>query len=582
MKRSFEESFAEPKKSFHDIIQQFKAPRASEGSFLKETPSSKGSFVSQRPTINHSNHISNSCNIEKPKLAIYQRPFLKKYQFPTLASSSSSKTTPPSLIHDIKEYEKDLSPEQWDAFQNIVISKKSTLILGSAGSGKSFLIDKIRQYCEENNRKYAVTASTGNAAMNIKGTTIHTFCGLGIAEEPLDQLKSRWLDPKNRGCYFKFMNIWKDLELLIIDEISMIQPDFLSKLNILVGLTRKRANEYFGGVQIVFLGDFLQLPPVMKNLGKEEVKMTFQMKEFPSFFQHVTILKKIYRQSDTQFSDLLNRIRYGTPTLEDHQILKSRVVPFHQIALQKPTRIVTRLEQAKHINQQELEKISSPSVFFNAYSGFKTMEQFQAMKNHVLLPKKSTIQKTSMDLERHKRLEEMLKKNCPVDSNLELKKDAKILLTVNLDLANGLVNGSRGTILHFDHQVPHVQFDNGICMDVHFYEWMAEDKSMHGFVTHSQIPLKLAYAITIHKSQSMTLSNVYISLDGIFEKGQAYVALSRVTSLQGLYLESYKENDIKSNRKVIEFENNLKEALEKGIQGQKALEYIPYHHSIFD
>jgi len=475
---------------------------------------------------------------------------------------------------ETKDYEQGLSQEQLDAFQSITQERKSTLILGSAGSGKSYLIDRIREYCEDHNIVYAVTASTGNAAIGIKGTTINTFCGIGIANEPLDVLKKRWLDPSNRGCYFKFYHIWKDMQLLILDEISMINPDFLSKLNVLVSAVRKRWNEPFGGVQLVVLGDFLQLPAITNQ--QTHFRLCFQLEEFPDLFQHVTFLKKIYRQTDALFAEMLNRVRVGTPSTEDHVLLRSKVKPFVQVAHTFPTRIVSRLDQAKTINDIELAKLDTPKYEFQSFFGYKSFEQYAMEKRTMLIgKKKNPVKLTPKDEERHVNLQNHLKKNCPVDEKVELKIGAKVLLVVNINISRGLVNGSRGTIVHFDHpeKIPTVEFENGIVTEIGFHEWMNEDKSTHGFVTYSQIPLKLAYAITIHKSQSMSISNVHISLSGIFENGQAYVALSRATCLDGLHLDSYHAKCIKCDPDVLEFETHLREALKMGLQGKQALEY---------
>lgn len=484
---------------------------------------------------------------------------------------SSSKEPLPS-----KDYEHGLSEEQLDAFQNITKERKSTLILGSAGSGKSYLIDRIREYCEDHKIVYAVTASTGNSAIGIKGTTINTFCGIGIANEPLDVLKKRWLDPNNRGCYFKFHYIWKDMQLLILDEVSMINPDFLSKLNVLVSAIRKRWNEPFGGVQLVILGDFLQLPAITNH--RSAYRLCFELDEFPGFFQHVTFLKKIYRQNDAMFAEMLNRVRLGSPSSEDHILLRSRVKPFSMVAHTCPTRIVSRLDQAKTINDLELGKLDTPIHEFQSYFGYKTFEQYAMEKRALIQFKKRVVNKlTAKDEERCQHLQSNLKKNCPVDEKVQLKVGAKVLLVVNINIARGLVNGSRGTIVRFesilDTKIPIVEFENGITTEIGFHEWMNEDKSSHGYVTYAQIPLKLAYAITIHKSQSMSISNVHISLSGIFENGQAYVALSRATCLEGLHLDTYHPKCIKCDSDVLEFETHLREALCMGLQGKQALEF---------
>lgn len=451
---------------------------------------------------------------------------------------------------------KDAQEEAFEAIKD----GASTLIMGPGGSGKSTLIEKIRNHFEANNIRFAVTATTGQAALNIGGCTFHSFCGFGIAQGDLKSLEAKYMNNKY------LLKRWNEIEVLIVDEISMLDPEYLDKVDHLARILRN-TKKVMGGVQLVFLGDFFQLPPVQKNHSTP--KFCFEVSQWPHYFDHIVFFDTIYRQKDPVFAALLNRVRLGTTHSSDHLILSSRVNAVLDGDVE-PTRLVPTLDQARAINQQELAKIDAPLVTWKGRLGFLTADQVRMKKAGKLDPKPLREDKFT---DHQLQLGDTLIKNTPIgEPLLSLKVGARVLLTVNLDATKGLVNGSRGIITSIQGTTVYVRFEEEHLIPP--YTWSMEDPSSHGLITYRQIPLKLAYAITVHKSQSMSLDHVRIDLRRIFSEGQVYVALSRVKSLDGLTLDSYDAGDIKCNAKVQKYETLLRKALARGLQGKEAASWI--------
>jgi ATP-dependent DNA helicase PIF1 len=482
-----------------------------------------------------------------------------------------------------------LSPEQQDAY-DAVCKGYNTLILGSGGTGKSVLIERIREMGRRESKDVVITASTGIAAVNVKGCTLHSFAGVGLADkETVDELVSSVR--KNRNVKKR----WVTTELLVIDEISMVQPLFLHKLDAVARSIRGH-DEPFGGMQIVFVGDFFQLPPVRKygaaRFGQDpnDVEYCFDMPEWPEFFDHITVLKRVFRQSDTRFAGLLDRARHGNVTQHDIATLQGRLhAPLAGIpAGMEPTWLVSRIAQAQEINAERLAHIDAPSRSYTNSYGFKFQAEIDAVRKGKPLPQQSIrdleANLTPFDERRHGNIRKSLARSCPAEETVELKSGAQVLLLANIDLENGLANGTSGVIIGFTSThpfAPVVRFVNGRTVTVNPYEWMMPDKACKGFVTFKQIPLKLAWAITVHKSQSMTLDFVRITLDkSFFSFGQAYVALSRVRTREGLTFDSFWPKVIRTDPRVADYETHLEEAISgpgKQLQGEDALKHAEAH-----
>lgn len=444
------------------------------------------------------------------------------------------------------------------AFEAIIDQKCSTLILGPGGTGKSFLIEQLKERWIEDGTKFAVTATTGQAAIGIGGSTLHSFVGAGLGEEDVAALYQRYYAKNSR-----VVEKWRNLEVLVVDEISMLQPTYMEKIDGLARKARKK-NEPFGGVQVVFLGDFFQLPPVQKNRSEKDIVFCFDHPLWPTYFKNVVFFDTIYRQTDKVFASILNRMRLAKMTNNDHEILKARVNAF----VKDPTRLVPTLDQAKQINDQSLAEITEEAV---GYSG-SICTISKADQKKMLAPKKALMeafndkQKTTLD--------NLIKNSPNGDQPVMLKLGCQVLLTVNLCPARRLVNGSRGQVVGFTKDIvplPIVDFGEGP-ETIKFHMWSVDDPiaSAH-LICYKQIPLKLAYALSIHKSQSMSLERARVDLNKIFAKGQVYVALSRVTTLEGLSLDVYNPQDVRADERVLQFEHSLRTNLKKGILATEAL-----------
>lgn len=440
-----------------------------------------------------------------------------------------------NIQFDKEKFYDELSKEQNNAFQ-LFKQGKNILILGVAGSGKSVCIKHIENYVKINsNKKIYICATTGIAAYNIGGMTIHSFLGIGTGEHSINVLINRINKKK------QIANRIKNTNILIIDEISMLSAELFEKINIICKVIRKDES-FFGGIQVILSGDFFQLLPVFnKNeniYGDLDTRLIIESNEFNKNFKkndNIIILKENFRQKeDSVFTDLLLRIRDGTFTQNDISILKKRLtLKFNNNILT----LVSTNKQAQIINDFNLNKIKEKSVKFSA--------EFKTTGNN-----------TNLEKILKKELEQQLKQKGIIE--LELKKGARVMLIKNIDVENGLVNGTLGTIVSFekDNNYPTVLFDN------FNKEKLIEPQSVsleldECIATVKQIPLMLAYAITHHKSQSLTLDSAVLDLGNCFTEGQVYVALSRLRSLDGLYLKSFDENKIKINEKMNKYMNNF-------------------------
>jgi ATP-dependent DNA helicase PIF1 len=402
-----------------------------------------------------------------------------------------------------------------------VISGKSVFFTGAAGTGKSLLLNYIINRLKSiySSTDIGITASTGIAAINIGGCTLHSFLGLGLARENMDILKNKI--SKNNGA----KNRWRNAKILIIDEISMIDPDFFDKVEEIARFIRKN-NKPFGGIQVIATGDFYQLPPVNGD------KLCFESKSWDLIFDEKIELTEIYRQSDFKFKKILNEIRYGNISPETEVEIKAleREIDCPQGIV--PTYLYPLRSEVKKENEKRLIQLKGESKFYH-----------------------------SCDIG-DPRLLEQIKKNCPAPEVLELKLEAQVSLIKNLD--NTLINGSLGIVKGFsDKGYPIVYFPVSRRLEIISpQEWVNEipkvkEDSKSIMAKRIQIPLILAWALSIHKSQGQTLDFVRVDLSKIFECGQAYVALSRATSMEGLQVVGFNKYKIKTNQKALQLSDQL-------------------------
>jgi ATP-dependent DNA helicase PIF1 len=415
---------------------------------------------------------------------------------------------------------------------------KNLLILGAGGVGKSFLI-KTMEECKHDNKKMYLCSTTGISAYNIGGMTIHSFMGIGTGDMPVDILIKRI---KRRKMYKE--RICKT-DILVIDEVSMLSGELFEKLDLICQNIR-RNRMFFGGIQIIFTGDFLQLLPVF-NKNKEIYKDVDErlIIESPIFNQiftkdNIVILKENFRQkNDTTFISLLMRIRDNSFTQEDIDLLKSRhKLPVDQ---EKHVHLVSSNKKAQIINDTQLNKLKTNKIRY--ISLYTSSGKEQEIKE--LLVKELQFQLNQKGI-----------------NELILKKGARVMLIKNLDIELGLVNGALGTIVDFvedpstHHNIPIVQFDNSNTKHpIPVVSWELEIDGCKGMA--HQIPLMLAYSVTIHKSQSLTLESAILDLADCFCEHQIYVALSRLKSLDGLYLKTFNPSKIQVNNKMLNFLEKL-------------------------
>jgi ATP-dependent DNA helicase PIF1 len=440
--------------------------------------------------------------------------------------------------YDASLFESDVQPAkkiklETSNDENIILNhvseKRNVFFTGSAGTGKSTLLKKIIASMPE--KGTFITASTGIAATNIDGMTLHSFAGIGLGEENKQVLLEKV--NKNTKCNKR----WKEARILIIDEISMVDGDLFDKLEYIARGIRGN-DKPFGGIQLICCGDFLQLPPVAQRGNQKS--FCFESEAWKRTMDASVNLQFVYRQRDALFVRILEEMRQGVCSEGSIDILSKRVVRFNggggdddqdqnrdDQADIKATKLFSLNRDVDRINEEELDKLIGENVMFQAVD----------RGNCQYWPQ--------------------LKQNAAPDF-LNLKVGAQVMLTINLDTDQKLCNGSRGVVVRFEYDketrenVPVVKFVCGKESEVEPHKWkvVVEGKVL---ASRTQIPLKLAWALSIHKSQGQTLDKVEIRLDNAFEFGQAYVALSRVTSLKGLTLTSFDPRVIKAHPKVIEY-----------------------------
>lgn len=393
---------------------------------------------------------------------------------------------------------------------------------GCAGTGKSYLIGKLKE--ELFNKEVYITALTGIASINIKGTTLHRFTGTGIENE-YQKMLARVHKGRSR------LN-WTNCEILIIDEVSMMGKNFFENLNKISKKVRKN-KKFFGGIQLILLGDFFQLPPIHDEyLFKSEI--------FLDKIQYWFELENNYRQTDNLFRKILKEVRFSNITEDSIKILEK--ITEKKINGVRPTILYSTRKNVNQENKMELDKLNYETRTFKS-------EDYILINNRKIPIKKP--------LNKQEEFFKGLLNNSLYREILNLKKDAQVILIKNMEDGK-LVNGLKGQVLGFkkfgDDIYPVVKFDGVdediVCRPV---ELKVRLDDSHKYVVRKQIPLILAWALTVHKCQGLTLNNVIISMEDIFENGQFYVALSRVKSLDGLYLKDFNKNKIRTNKDVIDW-----------------------------
>lgn len=393
-------------------------------------------------------------------------------------------------------------------------------LTGSAGSGKTYLLNQYISYLARHDIACAVTASTGIAATHMNGMTIHSWSGIGI---------KNFLDEKGFEQLEEKKYLWKRFEkarVLIIDEVSMLHS---SQLDMVEKVCRrfKRNDKPFGGLQIILSGDFFQLPPINKQNETNESGMIFNSNSWQILNPAICYIEEQHRQEDNILTEILNTIRENRIEEKHFNLLNDRVgVKLKNGA--KVTKLYTHNINVDDINDIELSLIEKE-------------ERVLTMTSNGPEP-----------------LVELLKKSCLAHEKLKLKIGAEIMCIKN-NFDAGYVNGSRGKIIDFENETgnPVIELYNGRKISLKPELWaIEEDGKIKASI--SQIPLRLAWAITIHKSQGMSLDNALIDLSRTFSYGMGYVALSRVRTLEGISLVGFNMDSLRVDPVVLEFDQDLK------------------------
>lgn len=505
-----------------------------------------------------------------------------------------------------------LSHEQRKVLHMVVTEGKSVFFTGAAGTGKSVLLRHIIRQLQlkydpfrQSNKildiikagggggqkvSVAVTASTGLAACNIGGVTLHSFAGIGLGKEPVETLVKKIRRNK------RVVKRWKNVKVLVLDEVSMIDGTLLDKLNEIAKQIRKK-NAPFGGIQLVVTGDFYQLPPVPD--GQSDATFAFEAECWSEIVPYTIELRQVFRQRDTSFSDMLNQMRRGEMESSTVNAFKAQWKSLQTPRDIVPTELFPRKADVERSNEKRLAALKGPRVVFEAEDTYRDDDarKFVKLENLICAPR------------------------------VELKVGAQVMMIKNID--ESLVNGTVGTVIGFMSESTYMLVQEGHLSSVdtpdivnlkeeeletvfgsrkeafesndptlirkwklidglrkdattlgkkyplvryHLQDgtfrdrlalpekWSIEDYEGKILASRTQIPLILAWALSIHKAQGQTLQYVKVDLSKAFEKGQAYVALSRAVSLNGLQVLGFSEDRVMVHPNVVQFYHSLKSA----------------------
>ncbi len=408
----------------------------------------------------------------------------------------------------------------------ILNSGKNVYLTGAAGSGKTYVLNKFIAGLKKRKIGVGVTASTGIAATHLGGITIHSFAGIGIGRQASEEHIKNIIEKRHVARRLA------NTSVLVVDEISMLDADRLTLVDRVTRLAKDESKP-FGGMQVVLCGDFFQLPPIQKE-GEPPSLFAYQSPVWNELNPTICYLTEQYRQKDDLLSVVLKAVRKATVdnTIKSHLHARLKNIPL----LKNITKLYSHNINVDSENHRELSLLPAKQIFFK-------------MRSYGAPP-----------------LVAGLKNGCLAPDNLALKKGAVVMFVKN-NFDKGYVNGTIGTVVGFGQEdYPIVRGLSGRKFIASPEIWKIEEKGKTA-ASISQIPLRLAWAITIHKSQGMTLDSAQIDLSDAFERGMGYVALSRVKSLSGIHLLGFNDIALQVNEDVLAFDTKLQEDSEKATLG---------------
>ncbi|KAF5615896.1 DNA repair and recombination pif1 mitochondrial [Fusarium sp. NRRL 52700] len=542
-------------------------------SFKQEEPEDGSDFhpqVAQTPNNKRKDFLHPTASAVKEQKKQFRTQ--RQQEQPTASTDlSMDEIKEVSTSHSKGNFAISLSEEQRHVLDLVVNKNQSVFFTGAAGTGKSVLmraiITELKKKYAKDPERVAVTASTGLAACNIGGITLHSFSGIGLGKEDAPTLvKKIRRNPKAK-------NRWLRTKCLVIDEISMVDGDLFDKLST-IGRTIRNNGRPWGGIQLIITGDFFQLPPVPEQGAKRETKFAFDASTWTTSIDHTIGLTQVFRQRDPVFANMLNEMRLGRITEDTVRAFKKLERPLNFNDGLGTAELFSTRNEVEMSNERRLRELPG------------TIRRYEA-------------QDTGKEDIRDKLLMNMM-----APKSIDLKINAQVMLIKNLD--ESLVNGSLGKVIGFsdektfdmepidefdeeermakarkkllntfkresdssssDTKFPVVQFmaTDGtsrviLCQPE---EWKVELPNGELQAKRTQLPLILAWSLSIHKAQGQTLERVKVNLGRVFEKGQAYVALSRATTQDGLQVLGFQKSKVMAHPRVIDFYNKLYSAEE--------------------
>ena len=436
------------------------------------------------------------------------------------------------------EIDETLNTQQREVVELVVHKLQNVFMTGPGGVGKSHTIRSLLETAKQERFVCCVTALTGTAAyeLNCGASTLHRWAGIGTGRGNVNSLINR-ISKKNKKAF----NRWVTTDILVIDEISMMDADLFEKLDV-IGRQLRRKDLPFGGIVILASGDFYQLPPVVE-LGI--TRFAFESSYWFKVFKHNIELTHNYRQSgDSRYLKMLNQIRVGRIRKGTIKSLQKRIIDSTTELDSrdiKPTRLLPVKRKVNMINDNYFSLLKDVAVEYNMSENIPKPIDCGGIDQHIINEEYKLVKKAN---------------SSRIPAKFLSKVGAQVMCTVNYDPERGIVNGSRGVVVSNSEIGPRVHFHNGETVVFKPYTIKSE---IIPEVFISGIPLIYAWAITIHKCQGSTLDLCIVDLGrDVFEAGQAYVALSRVRSLDGLYITNFDTGAFRLKGRVTRFYNRIR------------------------